>query len=87
MTANEKNKKKLIDSVIAQRGPYCSLTSPSLKTCEDLGYVNSHTALTGAIVAYAAKHNVTKVVVITGRNIMDCGEGPTSVFDVSVSIK
>ncbi|AEK82004.1 hypothetical protein [Salmonella phage 7-11] len=87
MTKNEINKKQLIDSVIAGKGPYCSLTSPNMRSCDDIGYVNSYTALTEAIAAFAAKHKVTKVVVMTGSNIMNCGDGPTSVFDVSVSIK
>lgn len=63
---------------------YCALVNK--KVCEDIGFITSNVELNSAIAEFAAKHGVTKVTVITGHNIMSCGDGPSADFDVKLQI-
>lgn len=76
---------QVIKEVKSDGGTYVSLGSG--KTCKDIGYVHSEKSLKSHIAAYAASKGVSRVHVMTGRNIMDCGYGPDAYFSVEVSIK
>lgn len=84
------SQKKFLRGLI-NRGdkPYCALVANFEKgkgTCEDVGFINSNIELNSKVAAFAAKHKVSRVKVLTGHNIMSCGDGPSAIFDVEVSV-
>lgn len=81
------NKKqlKVLEEINSSGGAYVSLGSG--KVCKDIGYIHSEKDLKSQIAAYAAKVGATRIHVMTGKNIMDCGYGPDAYFSVEISIK
>lgn len=80
-----KKKDAVLAAVKESGGTYVSLGHG--KSCTDVGYVHSVAALNSRIAGYAAKHGITRVYVMTGHNIMSCGDGPCAYFSVKVEIK
>ena len=87
---SSETQKKFLRGLI-NRGdkPYCALVANFEKgkgKCEDIGFINSNIELNTAVAAFASKHNVSRGKVLTGHNIMSCGDGPSAIFDVEVKV-
>lgn len=80
------SKAALLAQVKSSGGSYVFLTHKGTKNCEQIGRVNTVSSLHGYIASYAAKHRVSAVKVLGGRNIMD-EDGPTAVFNVTVKVE